>query len=311
MGESTNIKLLPIAIDSNCYGHRLPASNTGTIDSYIAYANSIPILTETEESGYAERFQQHHDLKAAHYLVISHLRYVVKIAKKYSGYGLSFSDLIQEGTVGLMKAVRKFDVYKKVRLVTFAMHWIKAEIHEFILKNWRIVKVATTKAQRKLFFKLRSFKKGFNWLNKQEIQQIATDLNVKPKDVKQMELRIFNADNSFDEPEFLLDYYNNANIRSDEKSLVPADYLHDFSFSPDLILEKKQWEKAVSSRLHQAIAQLDPRSQDVLRSRWLNNTEKATLQDLADKYTVSKERIRQIENQAILFLQQSLCEFSC
>lgn len=286
---------MPVSVSSN----KLPVVNTGTIEDYIAYVNAIPMLTEIEELEYAQRLQQNGDLQAAHYLVMAHLRYVVKVAKKYLGYGLPLADLIQEGTVGLMKAVRKFDAAKNVRLVTFALHWIKAEIHEFILKNWRIVKIATTKAQRKLFFKLRSTKKSFNWLNTQEIKQIATDLNVKPKDIKQMELRIFNKDNCFDEPEIL-----SAADPSTGKSLVPADYLEDLSFSPERILEKSQWEKVALSKLHSAILKLDPRSQDILRRRWLQNDEKATLQDLAAEYGVSKERIRQLESHAIIALRK-------
>ena len=205
-----------------------------------------------------------------------------------------------------MKAVRKFDVDKNVRLVTFALHWIKAEIHEFILKNWRIVKIATTKAQRKLFFKLRSSKKNFNWLNNQEIEQIAIDLKVKPKDVKQMELRIFNKDNCFDESE---SFDATANPQRHEKSFMPAEYLQDLNFNPELILEKTQWEKIAFSKLHNAIINLDPRSQDILRRRWLQNDEKSTLQDLALEYGVSKERIRQLESQAMVALQEHLREY--
>ena len=297
MSEAATIELLKMPVSS--YSNKLPVINTGTIEDYIAYVNSIPMLTEDEELEYAQKLQQHSDLQAAHCLVMAHLRYVVKVARKYLGYGLPLADLIQEGTVGLMKAVRKFDSDKNVRLVTFALHWIKAEIHEFILKNWRIVKIATTKAQRKLFFKLRSSKKSFNWLNSQEIKQIATDLKVKPKDVKQMELRIFNKDNCFDEPELL-----SVRDSSQEKSLVPADYLEDMRFNPEKTLEKNQWEKAAFSKLHTAMLKLDPRSQDILRRRWLQNEEKATLQDLATEYGISKERIRQLESQAIIALRE-------
>lgn len=304
MGEAATLEILNLP--ANNYVHKLPVINTGTIEDYISYVNSIPMLTESEELEYAQKLQQNGDLHAAHCLVMAHLRYVVKVSKRYLGYGLPLADLIQEGTVGLMKAVRKFDVDKNVRLVTFALHWIKAEIHEFILKNWRIVKIATTKAQRKLFFKLRSSKKNFNWLNNQEIKQIAIDLKVKPKDVKQMELRIFNKDNCFDEPE-PLDV--TANVQKHEKSPTPAEYLQDLHFNPELILEKMQWEKIAFSKLHNAIINLDPRSQDILRRRWLQNDEKSTLQDLALEYGVSKERIRQLESQAMVALQEHLREY--
>lgn len=298
MSEATTIELLSVPV--NNYANKLPVVNTGTIEDYISYVNSIPMLTEAEELEYAMELQQNGNLHAAHCLVVAHLRYVVKVAKKYLGYGLPLADLIQEGTVGLMKAVRKFDTDKNVRLVTFALHWIKAEIHEFVLKNWRIVKIATTKAQRKLFFKLRSNKKSFNWLNQHEIQQIAADLKVKSKDVKQMELRIFNKDNCFDEPELLA---VNGGV-GQEKYLVPANYLEDISVNPEIILEKSQWSQAAFSKLHSAILNLDIRSQDILRRRWLQQDEKVTLQDLATEYGVSKERIRQLESQAIIALRK-------
>jgi RNA polymerase sigma-32 factor len=304
MGEAATLEILNLP--ANNYVHKLPVINTGTIEDYISYVNSIPMLTEAEELEYAQKLQQNGDLHAAHCLVMAHLRYVVRVSKRYLGYGLPLADLIQEGTVGLMKAVRKFDVDKNVRLVTFALHWIKAEIHEFILKNWRIVKIATTKAQRKLFFKLRSSKKNFNWLNNQEIEQIAIDLKVKPKDVKQMELRIFNKDNCFDESE---SFDATANPQRYEKSFMPAEYLQDLNFNPELILEKTQWEKIAFSKLHNAIINLDPRSQDILRRRWLQNDEKSTLQDLALEYGVSKERIRQLESQAMVALQEHLREY--
>lgn len=304
MGEAATLELLNLP--ANNHMNKLPVINTGTIEDYVSYVNSIPMLTEAEELEYAQKLQQNGDLHAAHCLVMAHLRYVVKVSKKYLGYGLPLADLIQEGTIGLMKAVRKFDADKNVRLVTFALHWIKAEIHEFILKNWRIVKIATTKAQRKLFFKLRSSKKNFNWLNSQEIQQIATDLKVKPKDVRQMELRIFNKDDGFDEPESV-DFISNTQKHG--KSLVPADYLQDLNFNPELVLEKKQWQKLAFSKLHNAMVNLDPRSQDILRRRWLQNDEKSTLQDLALEYGVSKERIRQLESQAMVALQEHLREY--
>lgn len=277
MSEVTTMQLL---VPSS---KQLLAINTATIEDYITYVNSIPMLDEAEELECTNRLQQQGDLKAAHRLVVAHLRYVVKIAKKYLGYGLPIADLIQEGTVGLMKAVRKFDPAKNVRLVTFALHWIKAEIHEFILKNWKIVKIATTKAQRKLFFKLKSSKKTFNWLNNQEIKQIATDLKVKPSDVRQMEMRIFNKDN--------------------DEEVIDFNYLEDAKFNPEIMLEKSEWEIKALTKLNNAILKLDSRSQDILRKRWLQS-EKATLEDLALEYNVSKERIRQLEQQAITVIRE-------
>lgn len=338
MNEATT---LPLPLVSNFYSANLPIASAATIEDYIAYANNIPMLTEVEEFDYAKRLQDDADLKAAHSLVTSHLRYVIKIAKKYLGYGLPLCDLIQEGTIGLMKAVRKFDCHKEVRLATFAMHWIKAEIHEFILKNWRIVKIATTKAQRKLFFKLKKSKKSFNWLNQQEIQQIASDLKVKTKDVKLMELRIFNHDSSFDLSSSVsnstvatdknannksiskvnsLNSYGNINsisnsnfYRSDNSSiasaLAPADYIEDNSFNPEHHLEKTQLQRITLTNLYKLIGNLDSRYQDILRSRWLQDNAKNTLQDLALKYGVSKERIRQLEKQAFFELRNKLGEY--
>jgi len=307
MSEATTMNFL-VPIGKSFGTNKLPAINVATIEDYIAYVNAIPMLEEHEELECTQKLQQYGDLQAAHRLVMAHLRYVVKIAKKYLGYGLPLADLIQEGTVGLMKAVRKFNPEKKVRLVTFAMHWIKAEIHEFILKNWRIVKIATTKAQRKLFFKLKKNKKGINWLNNQEVQQIATDLNVKTTDVKQMEMRMFGKDSCFDN---LLP----SSQLEQGKSLVPVNYLsaenltdslcvEDFRFNPEAVLEKTQWENVAFSKLYGAILKLDSRSQEILRKRWLQNDEKVTLEDLALEYGVSKERIRQLEKQAILELRK-------
>ena len=305
MSEVTIMKSL-VPVSQTIINNKLPAINgITTIDHYINYVNSIPMLEEAEEYECTNKLQQNGDLQAAHRLVMSHLRYVVKIAKKYLGYGLPLADLIQEGTVGLMKAVSKFDPEKNVRLVTFALHWIKAEIHEFVLKNWRIVKIATTKAQRKLFFKLRSSKKSFNWLNNQEIKQIAADLKVKPADVKQMEMRMYGKDNYFDG-------LDGASINSEQFSLstalVPANYastelmdstcLEDYRFNPEIILEKSQWETAAFAKLQDAILKLDHRSQNILRKRWLQN-DKITLEELALEYGISKESIRQLEQQAI------------
>ena len=302
MREITTIESLIPVSQFSINKNSLIAVNTATIEDYMTYVNTIPMLDEAEELECTERLQQHGDLQAAHRLVVAHLRYVVKVAKKYLGYGLPIADLIQEGSVGLMKAVRKFNPARNVRLVTFALHWIKAEIHEFILKNWRIVKIATTKAQRKLFFKLKSSKKTLNWLSNKEINQVAADLKVKPADVKQMEMRMFSKDNSFD---------GLPGNSEQENVLVPSKYLsseitdhaclEDITFNPEKILEKSQWETLASSKLQEAILKLDSRSQMILRRRWLmqSSEEKATLEELALEYRVSKERIRQLEQQAI------------
>ena len=303
MSEVAIMKSLVPVSKTIINNNKLPAIGVATIEDYITYVSSIPMLNETEELEYAQKLQQHGDLEAAHRLVMAHLRYVVKVAKKYLGYGLPLADLIQEGTVGLMKAVSKF------RLVTFALHWIKAEIHEFVLKNWRIVKIATTKAQRKLFFKLKSSKKSFNWLNNQEIKQIAIDLKVKPADVRQMEMRMYGKDNCFDG----LGTSINSDPSGLERALAPANYLStelmdstclvDYRFNPEKILEKSQWETAAFAKLHTAVLKLDPRSQHILRKRWLQD-EKLTLEELALEYGVSKERIRQLETQAIEKLRE-------
>jgi len=308
MKEITTVEsLMPIS-QFNINKNGLAAISHSSIEDYITYVNTIPMLDETEELECTEKLQKDGDLQAAHRLVVAHLRYVVKVAKKYLGYGLPLADLIQEGTVGLMKAVRKFDPARHVRLVTFALHWIKAEIHEFILKNWRIVKIATTKAQRKLFFKLKSSKKSLNWLSNQEISQVAADLKVSAKDVRQMEMRIFSHDNSFDS------LYN----PTQENALVPANYLsresvadfnclEDNRFNPEIILEKSEWEIIASAKLQEAIANLDSRSQIILHRRWLikPEDEKATLEQLAVELGVSKERVRQLEERAIKALKDS------
>jgi len=268
----------------------------GSLDAYIGYVNQIPLLTQAEEFSLATRLQQNNDLQAAKQLVLSHARYVVKIAKGYLGYGLPLNDLVQEGNIGLMKAVKRFDPTVGVRLVTFAVHWIKSEIHDFILKNWRIVKVATTKAQRKLFFNLRSSKKRLGWFTSQEINDVANDLGVKPETVREMEMRLNSHDMAFD-----------AHDDDDEEStaLVPANYLADHRFNPAQELESANWLEQSSQHLHTALIKLDERSQDILSARWLDE-EKATLQELADKYQVSAERIRQLEKNAMLKLKEVL-----
>ncbi|KEA63577.1 RNA polymerase sigma factor RpoH [Marinobacterium lacunae] len=259
------------------------------VDAYVQSVSTIPILTAEEEKELAERLHYQNDLEAARQLVMSHLRFVVHIARSYSGYGLPLGDLIQEGNVGLMKAVKRFDPTMGVRLVSFAVHWIKAEMHEFILRNWRIVKIATTKAQRKLFFNLRSQKKGLGWMSNDEVEAVALDLGVDAKTVRQMEGRLASTDTAFDAP-----------VDSDEDSAwqAPAAYLEDHSADPASQLEAADWEESSQRALMAAMEALDERSRDILMQRWLNE-EKATLHDLAAQYGVSAERIRQLEKNAM------------
>ncbi|MGM0913075.1 MAG: RNA polymerase sigma factor RpoH [Pseudomonadota bacterium] len=266
------------------------------LNGYIRAVNGIPMLTSDEERELAFRLHDEGDLEAARRLVLSHLRFVVHIARSYSGYGLPQADLIQEGNVGLMKAVKRFDPNQGVRLVSFAVHWIKAEIHEFVLRNWRIVKIATTKAQRKLFFNLRSAKKRLAWLNSDEVEAIAKDLDVKPEVVREMEGRLSSHDAGFDA----------APGEDDESSWqAPVHYLDDASADPATLLEASDWEGDSTRRLQQAMEALDERSRDILQRRWLSEP-KATLHDLADVYGVSAERIRQLEKNAMKKIKQQI-----
>ncbi|KAA0874477.1 RNA polymerase sigma factor RpoH [Nitrincola tapanii] len=268
----------------------------GNVNAYVQTVGTIPILNAEEERALAERLFYQNDLEAARQLVLSHLRFVVHIAKSYSGYGLPLSDLIQEGNVGLMKAVKRFDPTVGVRLVSFAVHWIKAEMHEFILRNWRIVKVATTKAQRKLFFNLRSQKKGLSWMSNDEVDAVAKDLGVDSAVVRQMEGRMAATDTAFDAP-----------LGEDEElsSWSPSQYLEDEEADPALQLEASNWEESAQRQLHQALSALDERSRDILAQRWLAD-EKATLHDLAAKYDVSAERIRQLEKNAMKKVREAI-----
>lgn len=269
---------------------------TGNIDAYISAAYQLPMLSAEEEHDLAQKLRLENDLEAARVLVLSHLRFVVRVARGYSGYGLALPDLIQEGTVGLMKAVRRFDPDMGVRLVSFAVHWIKAEIHEFVLRNWRIVKVATTKAQRKLFFNLRSSKKRLGWFSKEEVDGVAEDLGVKPETVLEMEARLNNYDVAFDG---MMD-------SDDEKSPVaPAGYLQDMRMEPASNLERIDSEENEKEQLYLALDGLDDRSKAILQARWLSE-KKATLHELADEYGVSAERIRQIEKAAMKKLKGQL-----
>lgn len=271
-----------------------PISN---IDEYIRFVNSIPMLSPEEEKALAEKLQQEGDLEAAQKLILSHLRFVVSVARSFLGYGLSLSDLIQEGNIGLMKAVRRFDPALGVRLVSFAVHWIKAEMHEFIIKNWRIVKVATTKPQRKLFFNLRSSHKRLGWMTPSEISHIAKELNVKESDVIEMEKRMNSLDMQFDEPIEEAD--------EDHTPVAPIHYLTaPESTTPEFELKFEEDEKEIA-KLQDAIAELDERSQSILMRRWLVEP-KATLHELAEEYGISHERVRQIEAAAIKKLQKVL-----
>jgi RNA polymerase sigma-32 factor len=269
---------------------------TGNMDAYVSAAFQLPMLSAEDEHDLAVRLRDHQDLEAARSLVMSHLRFVVRIARGYNGYGLPQHDLIQEGTVGLMKAVRRFDPEMGVRLVSFAVHWIKAEIHEYILRNWRIVKVATTKAQRKLFFNLRSAKKRLGWFSQQEVNEVAEDLGVKPETVLEMESRLANYDVAFDGVD---------NADDDVPNAAPAAYLPDLRHEPSTLLERADSAAAQRDELYSALETLDARSRDILQRRWLNDG-KETLHELADEYGVSAERIRQIEAAALKKLRQSL-----
>ena len=265
----------------------------GSIDAYVQMINEIPVLSADEEMKLAKRYHDKEDLDAVRQLILSNLRFVVHVARGYSGYGLPQADLIQEGNVGLMKAVKRFDPSVGVRLVTFAVHWIKAEIHEYVLKNWRIVKVATTKAQRKLFFNLRKSKKRLGWFNQEEVNAVAKDLGVDPAEVMRMEGRLNAKDMTFDAP------------TDDEDSYSPSMFLESDSIDPAIQAEADNWQSIQLDKLKTALSGLDARSQDILQQRWLTE-DKSTLHELAEKYSVSAERIRQLENNAIKKLQQAM-----
>lgn len=270
-----------------------------SLEAYIARVNQIPMLSATEEEELASRYFDHQDLEAARQLVLSHLRFVVKIARGYIGYGLGLGDLIQEGNIGLMKAVKRFDPTVGVRLVSFAVHWIKAEIQEFVLRNWRIVKVATTKAQRKLFFNLRKAQKRLNWFSKEEAETVAQDLGVTAELVHEMESRLYAHDMSFDAPADDED--------TDHKEFSPTLYLEDQRYEPSRLLENSDYADHSQDKLSEAMIKLDARSQQIIQERWLNEP-KATLQDLAQRYKVSAERVRQLEQNAMKKLRNAMEE---
>ena len=273
----------------------------GTIEAYIGAVNRLPVLTAEQEHELAQRYQEHQDLNAARELVLSHLRLVVAIARQYLGYGLPHADLIQEGNVGLMKAVKRFDPDRGVRLVSFAIHWVKAEIHEYILKNWRLVKVATTKAQRKLFFNLRSMKQSSHALTPEQVQEIAASLNVRPQDVTEMEVRLSGQEMALEgraaddgEPEF-----------------APIAYLSDEGrHEPSAVLEDRRRDELHGHGLLQALESLDERSRRIIEARWLKDEGGTTLQELADEFGVSAERIRQIEARAMTKMRGALTEYA-
>jgi RNA polymerase sigma-32 factor len=277
--------------------HLLVPAGTGSLDAYIQEVNKIPMLTLEEEQDLANRYRDHDDLEAARRLVLAHLRFVVHVAKGYSGYGLQLGDLVQEGNIGLMKAVKRFDPDREVRLVSFAVHWIRAEMHEFILRNWRIVKVATTKAQRKLFFNLRKSKKRLGWLNMEEVNTVAENLGVKPEVVMEMESRLSGQDVGFD--------LSSDSDDEDKPRVAPAAFLESISESPEDTAVADDLESHNMSLLFNGLDQLDDRSRDIINSRWLTD-DKATLQTLADRYGVSAERIRQLEANAMNKMRASL-----
>ena len=273
-------------------------SASGSIEAYISAANRVPMLTEAEEQSLARRFRQDGDLEAARQLVTSHLRLVIAIARGYLGYGLPHADLIQEGNIGLMKAVKRYDPERGVRLVSFAMHWIKAEIHEYILKNWRLVKIATTKAQRKLFFNLRSMKQSFATLGPDEVNDVARKLGVKPEEVVEMETRLTGGDVSLE-----------PTVEDDEDHYAPIAYLAaDNSAEPSMQMERKEYDRLQDEGLRNALARLDDRSRTIIQRRWLveEGEEAATLHELAAEYGVSAERIRQIEAKAMQKMKGAL-----
>jgi len=266
----------------------------GSFDAYVDAVSRIPVLSREDEHELATRYRRDDDLDAARQLVLSHLRFVVHIARGYHGYGLPMGDLVQEGNVGLMKAVKRFDPAVGVRLVSFAVHWIRAEIHEYVLRNWRLVKIATTKAQRKLFFNLRKYKRSLGWLSAEETQAVARDLGVSPAEVTEMERRLASRDLSYDPA---------PDADDEEESYSPSAYLPAPDADPAVAVERAEWDDDVNDKVAQAMSQLDARSQAVLRARWMTD-QKATLHELADQYGVSAERIRQIEANAIKKLRK-------
>jgi len=266
------------------------------LSAYLQAVNALPILSVSEERKLARRYHKHNDLNAARELVLSNLRYVARIARGFSGYGLPQADLIQEGNIGLMKAVKHYDPARKVRLMSFAVHWIKAEIYDYVLRNWRIVKVATTKAQRKLFFNLRKSRERLGWMTLGEVDTLAENLNVSPKTVQEMEGRMSHADVAFDA---------DSDADEDTYRAAPAGYLQDMRYNPEVLASKSDQEDERQTQLHDALSTLDKRSRDIIQRRWLDEN-KPTLHELADEYGISAERIRQIESKALEVMKDVL-----
>ena len=278
-------------------GQMLPVP-VGNLESYIHAIHAIPVLNADEEKQLAQRLKLQEDLEAARQLILHNLRFVVKVARGYNGYGLPLGDLVQEGNVGLMKAVKRFDPDMNVRLISFAVHWIRAEIHEFILRNWKIVKVATTKAQRKLFFNLRKTKQRLGWFNQDEVEMVARELGVSSKDVREMESRMAAQDMTFD--------MSSDDDGSDSQPMAPVLYLQDKTSNFADGIEEDNWEDQAANKLTHAMEGLDERSQDIIRARWLDEDNKSTLQELADRYGVSAERVRQLEKNAMKKLRAAI-----
>jgi len=266
---------------------------TGSIEAYVQTVNRFPMLSAAEERALAQRFRNGDDLEAARQLVLSHLRLVVAVARGYLGYGLPHADLIQEGNIGLMKAVKRFDPERGVRLVSFALHWIRAEIHEYVLRNWRLVKLATTKAQRKLFFNLRSMKKGLGPMTLEDVGRVASELHVKPEEVVEMETRLSGQEVAFE-------------AEDEDEGFAPVHYLADSEAEPFHVLEEKESARAQAEGLEKALAALDPRSRRIIQARWLREKNAATLHDLAAELKVSAERVRQIEAKALEKMRKTL-----
>ena len=282
----------------------LGPGSLGSIDAYIQAVNRVPMLTPDEELRLARDLRDNDNLDAAGRLVMSHLRLVVAVARNYLGYGLAHADLIQEGNIGLMKAVKRFDPERGVRLVSFALHWIKAEIHEFVLKNWRLVKLATTKAQRKLFFNLRSMKQGLGTMSQQQVGDIARELNVKPEEVSEMETRLSGGDIALE-----------GRIDDGEEDFAPIAYLADAESEPTQVLQRREYDVLQSEGVREALEELDPRSRRIVEARWLNENSDgtvgtSTLHDLAQEFGVSAERIRQIEAKALQKMRSALAEYA-
>ena len=277
----------------------LPAVNDD-LNGYLSKIAAFPVLSPEQEQGLARQYRDDDNLEAAGQMVMSQLRFVVHLARSYSGYGLPLADLVQEGNIGLMKAVKRFDPDVGVRLISFAVHWIRAEIHEYVIRNWRIVKVATTKAQRKLFFKLRSSKKGLGWFSAAEASAVAKDLGVTEAQVYEMESRLTSGDMSFDA--------TTADDESEKRALRPAEYLFDDNIDPAMVAENDNYNDTQNTTLAAGMEELDDRSRDILQRRWLDDDGKSTLQELADEYSVSAERIRQIEKAAMGKLKAHMLE---